>query len=314
MRDETPPPAASPALVTRDLNRCLLCGSADLRPAHFAYAFEGVQFPGVTCAACTLTFLSRQPGGAMLPRMYSADYFEADYHCGHESQSYFDSDAGQTASAQVLLRWIEAVVPKGRLLEVGCAGGYFLQAARERGFRPFGVEISKTASRFARESLGLEVRTGTLEAAGFDSESFDAAYMGDVLEHVPDPMRTLHELARILRPGGALLIAGPITVNSIDRRLGLALYRRLGRTKTLRQPPYHLIEFTPRTLRDALKRAGFDVRWLRENKIPPAWRNPRHRALSEHVAKLALDVPNWILTSLSGKLGDRVALLAVKRT
>ncbi len=176
------------------------------------------------------------------------------------------------------------------------------------------MEISESGASFARESLGLEVRTGTLEAAGFEAERFDAAYMGDVLEHVPDPMRTLHELARVLRSGGVLLIAGPITVNSIDRRLGLALYRGLGRTKTLRQPPYHLIEFTPRTLRAAVARAGFDVRWLRESKIPPAWRNPRHRALGEHVAKLALDVPNWILTSLSGKLGDRVALLAVKRT
>ncbi len=106
MRDET-----LPASTTRDLDRCLLCGSADLRPAHFAYAFEGGQFPGVSCAACTLTFLSRQPGGAMLARMYGADYFAADYHCGHEAQSYFDSDCGQTASAQVLLQWIEAAVP-----------------------------------------------------------------------------------------------------------------------------------------------------------------------------------------------------------
>jgi SAM-dependent methyltransferase len=142
--------------------------------------------------------------------------------------------------------------------------------------------------------------------------SLDAAYLGDVLEHVPEPLATLREVHRLLRPGGAVLIAGPITLNSLDRRFGWLVYSALGRKKRLRQAPYHLSEFTPATLRSILGRAGFEIRWLRESKIPPAWRNPRRRPALEHVLKLALDGPNWLLTRLSGRLGDRAVVLAIK--
>jgi len=300
-------------MQVRDLNRCLLCQSENLHPARFAYLYSDTRFPGVTCARCGFTFLRRQPAGQSLEALYAAEYFDSDYHCGHEDQPYFACEEGQVESAQVLLQWIEQAVPKGRILELGCAGGYFLKAAQDRGWKPFGVEISARAAAFARESLGLEVHTGTLSSANLPPASMDAAYLGDVLEHVPDPMAALAEIHRALRPGGALLIAGPITINSLDRRLGLAAYKLLGKDKILRQPPYHLLEFTPSTLASALSRAGFQLQWLRQRKIPPVWRNVRRRAPLEHCAKLLIDGPNWLLTTLSGQLGDRAIALAIKR-
>jgi SAM-dependent methyltransferase len=288
-----------------------MCGSDRLRGAHFSYLFQGASYPAVACARCRLTFLSRQPAGEGLRRLYDAEYFESDYHCGHDDQAYFASESAQIASASVLLEWIEREVQPGRILELGCAGGYFLHAARTRGWSPVGVEISDAAARFARESLGLEVHVGSLETASVPGGSVDAAYMGDVLEHLPDPLATLRALHRLLRPGGVLLIAGPTTLNSLDRRLGLALYRWSGRTKTLRQPPYHLTEFTPGTLVKALDSTGFRILWLRQSKIPPAWRNPRRRAAFEHGTKLLIDGPNWLATRLLGRLGDRAIVLSV---
>jgi SAM-dependent methyltransferase len=300
------------AMQVRDLTRCLICGSESLRSARFAYWFAETEFPGVTCTACGFTFLSRQPANESLAQLYAAEYFDSDYHCGHEAKPYFACEEGQVESSNVLLGWIEEATRPGRILEVGCAGGYFLKAAKDRGWDPIGVEISARAAEFARESLGLHVHTGTLASAHLPAESVDAAYLGDVLEHLPDPMAALAELERVLRPGGVLLIAGPITINSLDRRLGLAAYQALARTKLLRQPPYHLLEFTPATLADALSRAGFRVRWIRERKIPPVWRNVRKRSPVEHLAKLALDGPNWLITQLSGKLGDRAIVLAIR--
>jgi SAM-dependent methyltransferase len=311
---ETIPPARPepPALSTRELTRCPLCKSGDLPRARFTYLFDGVHYPAVRCASCGLTFLSRQPAAEGLLRLYDADYFKSDYHCGHEDRPYFAAEAEQLSSARVLLEWIEREVDPGRILELGCAGGYFLRAARDRGWFPVGVEISPAAAQFARETLGIEVHTGEIETANLTTASFDAAYLGDVLEHVPDPLTTLRELHRLLRPGGVLLIAGPITLNSLDRRLGLLAFRWLRRIKILRQPPYHLTEFTPSTLSEALHRAGFTLVWLRQTKIPPAWRNPRRRPLLEHAMKLLLDAPNWFVTRLLGRFGDRAIALALR--
>jgi SAM-dependent methyltransferase len=271
-----------------------------------------VDFPGARCPDCGFVFLRRQPTGAGFERLYDSEYFQSDYHCGHEERPYFATESEQTAASSVLLEWIESAASRGRILEVGCAGGYFLHAAQERGWAGVGVEISPAASAFAREELGLDVRTGSLEKAGFESASFDAAFMGDVLEHVPEPMETLAELHRILRPGGALLLAGPLTINSIDRRLGLGIYRALGRTKTLRQPPYHLTEFTPATQRAALERAGFRVQWLRQSKIRPTGRNVRDRHPLEHLAKFLSDSLNWAVTAATGRLGDRFVALSLR--
>lgn len=304
------PTAAATPLPFRDLDACLLCGSRDLAPQPFAYEFEGVVFPGARCRTCGFVFLRRQPVGEGLQRMYDARYFESDYHCGHEERPYFATEREESEAADRLLAWIERDVPPGRLLEVGSAGGYFLQAARRRGWDPAGIEISDDAARFARDTLGLDVRTGTLESVSWAPGSFDVAYMGDVLEHVPEPMDALRRLHELVRPGGAVVIVGPATIHSLDRRLGLATLGLLGRTKILRQPPYHLSEFVPVTLSFALERAGFRVERMQQSKIPPSFRNVRKRPPLEHLAKGVLDVPNWVVTRLTGQLGDRVAALA----
>ena len=130
--------AEPPPLPSRDLTACPLCGSDHLLPASFEYAFKGTRFPAVRCASCGFTFLSRQPTGDALSDLYDADYFASDYHCGHEEAAYFATEAEQVGSANVLLEWIERAVPPGRILELGCAGGYFLRTARDRGWSPVG--------------------------------------------------------------------------------------------------------------------------------------------------------------------------------
>lgn len=303
--------AAQPASRTagRTLDRCLLCGTSALAPEPFAYEYEGERYPGGRCTACGFVFLTRQPAPETLARMYSGNYFESDYHCGLESASYFDREAEETAGGHRLLARLEGVLPRGRLLEVGCAGGYFLKAAQARGWQPVGVEYAGEAARFARERLRLDVRSGTLEDAGFADGSFDAVYMGDVLEHVTDPMATLASVRRVLRPGGVLALAGPITIHSLDRRFARWVYAKLGRVRVMRLPPYHLLEFTPKTLAGAFRRAGFALVVLEQAKIPPRFRNPG-RPLAEHLAKLAFEVPNWAWTTLTGRSGDRVIALA----
>jgi 2-polyprenyl-3-methyl-5-hydroxy-6-metoxy-1,4-benzoquinol methylase len=181
------------------------------------YEFHG-SFPAAECADCGMRFLRVQPTGESLARLYSAEYFRTDFRCGRSDATYFSEDAFR-AENHDLLDAFESLGPRGRLLEVGCAGGWLLKHANERGWRAQGVELSAEAVAHAR-SLGLEVFHGTLEDAALPDATFDLVYLGDVLEHVPDCRATLAGIARVLRPGGHAYLRGPITTNSLGRAAG----------------------------------------------------------------------------------------------
>src|SRR5262249_44992987 len=155
------------------------------------YDYREIRWPAVECGTCHLRFLVRQPTREGFVELYGPEYFQSDYHCGCNEHSYFANEEAFVKLAHDHLRVLEREAQPGRLLEVGCAGGYFLQAARDRGWQPVGIEISEVAADYARQTLGLDVRTGTLETVSLEPESFDAVFLGDVLEHVPDPVGTL---------------------------------------------------------------------------------------------------------------------------
>lgn len=108
--------------------------------------------------------------------------------------------------------------PPGVLLDIGCSTGLFLNQMRTEGWQPTGVEFSSHAADYARNTFGLDVFTGTVEQAQFPSDHFDVVTMWDVLEHVLDPLHTLYEVQRILKPGGLLAVSLP-NPDSIGARL-----------------------------------------------------------------------------------------------
>jgi SAM-dependent methyltransferase len=271
------------------------------------YEFRGAVFPLVECRSCGMRFLSVQPAPEAFAELYSAAYFEQDFRCGRSDAAYFDESAFHDED-QALLDEFARHGPVGRLLEVGCAGGWLLKHARERGWQIQGVEISDAGVTHAR-SLGLEVFHGDLRSARLPSGSFDVVYMGDVLEHVPDCRAVLAETRRVLAPGGRLHLRGPITTHSLARSLGLNLYGALGRSIALREPPYHLWEFRPRPLASLLRATGFELRVLHQTKIPPGRLHGRKGVL-QALVMTALDTVNLPLTAWFNARGDRVSLVA----
>ena len=154
----------------------------------------------------------------------------------------------------------------GTLLDVGTGCGALLSVAARRGFIAQGVEVSEWASSFAREAKGLDVLTGTLEEARFETEVFDIVIINHVLEHIFNPRGILTEVHRILKNDGLLVIGVP-NIGSIMASL------RGGKWESLR-PEEHIWHFTHATLERLVAEIGFIELYFEARKNHPAtgWR------------------------------------------
>ena|SRR5579859_109269 len=143
----------------------------------------------------------------------------------------------------------------GRLLEVGCSYGDFLEVARRAGWRADGIEISSYACQVAR-SKGFEVHSGELEGLALNRNSYDVIAMWDVIEHLRDPGEIVQRCKELLAPGGALVARTP-NADALERRGGLPglAYRQLAYPANTRE---HVFHFTPKSLSQLLKAQGFE--------------------------------------------------------
>jgi SAM-dependent methyltransferase len=168
-----------------------------------------------------------------------------------ESSDYIEEEAGQRATARETLARIERHASRrGALLDIGCWTGFLLAEARDRGWSVTGVEPSEFASRYAREQLGLDVRTADLFDASLPPGAFDAVVMGDVIEHVPVPADALRCTAALMRPGSVLWLALPDAGSRVAHLLAARWWSVL---------PTHVQYFTRGSLRVLLDRCGFDA-------------------------------------------------------
>ena len=107
-------------------------------------------------------------------------------------------------SASFKAEWMARNCPPGRLLEVGCGDGFFLEAARSRGYEVFGLEPHPDRAQRLKKELGIEVDQSFLEENRLPEKSFDVVYHCDMLAHFPDPISCLRMMSSALREGGVL--------------------------------------------------------------------------------------------------------------
>jgi len=230
--------------------RCALCGSDEPAPV-FRTRDRNWRLPGVfeivRCGGCGLVYMDPRPA----PREM-AGYYPQTF-CGHENPEGELEDLKihgtpwervMAVRARPLLRRKS----RGRLLDVGCSAGLFLLYMKSRGWSVSGVEPRESSARTARERFGLDVFHGYFEEAEYPSGSFDAVTMNHVLEHVYDPGAAVRRVSGLLAPGGAAMFDVP-NFAGIESRL-------FGERWVAVDAPRHLYHFTPRTLRELLKRNG----------------------------------------------------------
>jgi ubiquinone/menaquinone biosynthesis C-methylase UbiE len=227
---------------------CALCGSTRHRAL-----FEGrdwlygqtVRAEILQCDECGLVYLWPRPARPQ-------DYYPDEYapHVGPRDSADIAYSAGHR---QGLLRKARLVSQygSGPLLDVGCAAGDFLAVVQGLANRPlWGVDISDRAVRRARQRFGINAWLGTVPPLSLPDESVSVVTLWHVLEHLPQPLAALRDIARVLRPDGVLVLACPMA-DSWEARL-------FGRYWAGYDVPRHLFAYSRRTLPWMLQNAGFE--------------------------------------------------------
>ena len=178
---------------------CALCNLDDAEPF-----FEDRGFQLVRCRRCGLVYINPRPtlkeSDEMCNMSVDADAEIMD-HFGYESYAYLHE-----LKARKFLKILSSFVKRGKILDIGCAAGFFLNQARCQGFDVQGVELSKEFCTYARDRFKLYVFQGTLRENRFPDEHFDVVTMFDVLSHLRAPVEDLNEINRILKRDGLLFI------------------------------------------------------------------------------------------------------------
>lgn len=209
---------------------------------------EPVGYAGLRrCAACTHVWADLSLDAADLARLYQRSYFFGDEYGNYvEDRRIIEKNfAGRLAT---LRRFVEP--QHRRLFELGCAYGFFLNAARPLFGSVQGIDVSEDGVRYAKEQLGLDVLCGDLLTLD-QPPACDVACLWDTIEHLARPRRYLETIASQM-PSGGLVAITTGDIASFNARLQKGRWRLI-------HPPTHLHYFTSASLARLLDRCGFRV-------------------------------------------------------
>ncbi|MFK7738960.1 MAG: class I SAM-dependent methyltransferase [Planctomycetota bacterium] len=209
-----------------------------------------------TCSDCGLVYVTPRLSGQALLDVYGDGYWKSD---NPKERGYADYAKEATLYLKTYRKRMKLVsrhLPeRARILDVGCAAGYFLRVAQEHGHDVHGMELGPIVKE-AIASLGEDrifhgLLADAIQARNWQDGSFDMVTIWDVIEHVPDPQELLADIRRLIKPGGCLLLE---TQNVASR-----MAERLGKRWHHYKHDEHLYHFRPETIRRLLDECGFDV-------------------------------------------------------
>lgn len=240
---------------------CPLCGSADSRlyregnftiedeTADMSGAFSctnvehGRHFPLRRCSHCQLVFCSPSPTKECLEDLYSSVV----------DPTYVRFEDARRIAAREVIRRLP--ISRGRLLEVGCYTGIFLEEAQRAGFDCYGIEPSRSAADLCVQR-GLRVAQGFVDHPLPWDGKFDIVVMWDVMEHLHDPLNAVRCIRELVAPGGEF----HFTTVRID-----CLFARILGQRWPWFMPMHLIYFERESIESMMRLAGFEECSIKSN-------------------------------------------------
>jgi 2-polyprenyl-3-methyl-5-hydroxy-6-metoxy-1,4-benzoquinol methylase len=220
-------------------NHCIICGSN----------YKKSQRNGlVECERCHFITSDGYLSDEELRNLYRGSYF-----CRGEYADYLSDreiiQRNLKARLDVLLRFVEQTEKK-KLFEIGCAYGFFLDLARGRFERVFGIDISCEAVKYSKEVLHLDAMAGDYLSDKMEG-NYDVCCMWDTIEHLKEPHLFIEKIASEMNRDGILAVTTG-DIGSLNARLRGKKWRQI-------RPPVHLHYFSGKTLIRLLERNGFQV-------------------------------------------------------
>lgn len=217
---------------------------------------------GICSQSGTVYYLKAQT------RDYDGDYFLSEYSEQY-GRSYIEDEPHLSALANRRLELLQSPAAnssprdsaKPRLLEIGCATGFFLRAAHERGYQCEGLEVSEYAAAYGRDTLGLDIQTASFLDVDLPAASYDVIAAFYVVEHFSEQRQIFAKIARALRAGGQFLFALPSTNGPLFE------YRPEEWVRT--HPPDHHADYSPASLRVVFAQYGLTTGALRPSSFHP---------------------------------------------
>lgn len=296
---------------------CPVCGGAS--PARDPVC---ARFPDRSyrrCLRCGMVYLLRC---SIPPITYARDYFFSFYKQQY-GKTYLEDFPHLVQCGKKRLHHSKRLLYRSRrnrgedpsktqfrLLDIGCAYGPFMVAAREEGFLPFGMDPAEDAVRYVRDELNMSAFQGffpeTPLPPTFREGGFDLISLWYVLEHFEKPGAVLTELYRLLKPGGVLAFATP-SGSGISGRKSLKDFLE-------QSPPDHWTIWKPSRIRSILKLFGFELK-----KVVISGHHPERfplvgRFLGEPRKKSGIVYGLFLWISRLLHLGDTFEVYAVKET
>jgi 2-polyprenyl-3-methyl-5-hydroxy-6-metoxy-1,4-benzoquinol methylase len=293
---------------------CNLCGSHLAHKVPFRYAFKDRFLWLMQCDDCSLRSIWPRPTDEEIVEMYSSDYFtQADAATHHMNDEYVKLLNASDYAAGVID--MKKYTQTGNFLEIGCATGNFLNALQKGGFNVKGIELSEFAVTYAKQHFGIDIINKPFDWKLFGTEvsenEFDIILMGDVLEHFTNPTEAMTLTHKILKPNGVAIIHLPGTLNLISSKIAFMVYKLIGSQKTMTIPPYHLTEFSAKTIHKMCKQVGFSKIVIKQEVKHPST-IPLRGTFIENLIKKGMQYPNYYLTKWFGVDGDRIFIEAYK--
>lgn len=277
------------------VDNCRACGSSE-----FSDFGSPKSFPSVKCNDCGLIWMRPSFTKEGLDEYYSN-------YIGKRRINNDKKMEQRSEQYKIDVEFLERYKTQGRLLDIGCSGGFFLNEFSS-GFEKFGIEIDPSAVAYANEefsSLSGRVQCSTLE--NFETnELFDLITMRGVIEHVTDPERDIAKVSSMLKEGGIFGVAA--TPNS--EAVCVDIYQE---NWTLFHPVQHLWHFSKETLskicsRHGLHLVGYDFPYLGtpyENVLEDI------KEVAERIKNKERNIPD---DSVSGPFFGNMMSLAFKKS
>lgn len=229
---------------------CNLCDSTDAPVLFEAGVAQASRI--VKCRQCGLMYASPR---AKLPDQDEIKDYDPEFtkRARETSRDRYEKEELQVRDYRDTRAFLNKAYPdRGRLIEIGCGMGFLLAQFRKDGWQVEGIEPNKGFCQFIEEYHGINARPTILEEAKLADASVDVVIMLHVIEHVPDPLSSLREIHRVLKPDGTLILETP--------RYDSLMFKLLRHRERSVSCDGHIYFFTTGTLRAISRKAGFEVR------------------------------------------------------